>query len=110
LSLRHLKKLGGIAAMEKINEEKAQLLYHEIERNSLFVATANTEDRSNMNVCFLLKDETNQEKFDQMWKAANISGINGHRSVGGYRASIYNAMPIESVQVLVEVMQELEKN
>jgi phosphoserine aminotransferase len=109
LSLRHLKKLGGIAVMEKINEAKAQLLYNEIERNSLFVATANTEDRSNMNVCFLLKDENHQETFDKMWKAADISGINGHRSVGGYRASIYNAMPIESIQVLVDVMQELER-
>jgi phosphoserine aminotransferase len=109
LSLRHLKKLGGIEAMEKINEEKARVLYNEIDRNPLFVATANLEDRSNMNVCFLLKDEKNQEIFDKMWKAANISGINGHRSVGGYRASIYNAMPIESVEVLVNVMQELEK-
>lgn len=110
LSLRYIKKLGGIAAVEKNNIEKAKILYDEIERNPLFIATANKEDQSNMNVCFLLKDESHQETFDKMWKAANISGINGHRSVGGYRASIYNAMPKESIEVLINVMQELEKN
>ena len=110
LTLQWLKKLGGIAAIEKINEAKANLLYTEIDRNPLFKGTAAKEDRSNMNVTFLLNDETHQEKFDAMWKAAGISGLAGHRSVGGYRASIYNAMPIESVQVLVDVMQELEKN
>ena len=110
LTLQWLKKLGGIAAIEKINEAKAALLYNEIDRNPLFKGTAAKEDRSNMNVTFLLNDEAHQEKFDAMWKAAGISGLAGHRSVGGYRASMYNALPIESVQVLVDVMQELEKN
>ncbi|MCW1148210.1 3-phosphoserine/phosphohydroxythreonine transaminase [Flavobacterium lacisediminis] len=109
LTLQWLKKLGGIAAIEKINEAKANLLYTEIDRNPLFKGAAVKEDRSNMNVTFLLNDEAHQEKFDTMWKAAGISGLPGHRSVGGYRASMYNALPIESVQVLVDVMQELEK-
>ena len=110
LTLKWLKKMGGIAAIEKINEAKANLLYTEIDRNPLFKGTAAKEDRSNMNVTFLLNDEAHQEKFDTMWKATGISGLAGHRSVGGYRASMYNALPIESVQVLVDVMQELEKN
>lgn len=109
LTLQWLKKIGGIAGIEKINEAKATLLYNEIDRNPLFRGTAVKEDRSNMNVTFLLEDEAHQEKFDTMWKAAGISGLAGHRSVGGYRASMYNALPIESVQVLVNVMQELEK-
>ena len=108
LTLQWLKKLGGIAAIEKINEAKANLLYTEIDRNPLFKGAAVKEDRSNMNVTFLLNDEAHQEKFDAMWKAVGISGLPGHRSVGGYRASMYNALPIESVQVLVDVMQELE--
>ena len=110
LTLQWLKKLGGIAAIEKINEAKANLLYTEIDRNPLFKGTVAKEDRSNMNVTFLLNNETYQEKFDAMWKAAGISGLPGHRSVGGYRASMYNALPLESVQVLVDVMQELEKS
>ena len=108
LTLQWLKNLGGIAAIEKINEAKANLLYTEIDRNPLFKGAAVKEDRSNMNVTFLLNDEAHQEKFDAMWKAVGISGLPGHRSVGGYRASMYNALPIESVQVLVDVMQELE--
>jgi phosphoserine aminotransferase len=108
LTLQWLKNLGGVAAIEKINNEKAALLYNEIDRNPLFRGTAAVEDRSNMNVTFLLNDEAHKDTFDAMWKAANISGLPGHRSVGGYRASIYNAMPIESVQVLVDVMKALE--
>jgi phosphoserine aminotransferase len=108
LTLQWIKKNGGIAGIEKRNEEKAALLYTEIDRNSLFVGTANTEDRSLMNATFLLKDLTHQELFDRLWKEAGISGLNGHRSVGGYRASMYNALPLESVQVLVDVMQALE--
>jgi phosphoserine aminotransferase len=110
LTMQWIKAQGGVAAVEKLNEEKAALLYQEIDRNSCFVGTANHEDRSLMNACFLLQDETLKEKFDALWKEAGISGINGHRSVGGYRASIYNAMPLESVEVLVEVMQTLEKS
>jgi phosphoserine aminotransferase len=108
LTLQWLKANGGIAEMERRNNAKADLLYKEIDRNPLFTGTAKTEDRSKMNVTFLLNDSSHTEAFDKLWKAAGISGLSGHRSVGGYRASIYNAMPIESVQVLVDVMQELE--
>ena len=110
LTLQWLKNLGGVSAIEKINQVKADFLYDEIDRNPLFEGTANKEDRSNMNVCFLLTDSNKEEVFNSMWNAAGISGINGHRSVGGYRASIYNAMPIESIQVLVTIMQQLEQN
>ena len=109
LTLEWLKNLGGITAIEKINNEKASLIYSEIERNPLFVGFAEKDDRSKMNVTFNLTPEANQELFDSLWKEAGISGINGHRSVGGYRASIYNAMPIGSVQVLVDVMKEFER-
>ena len=95
--------------MEKHNDAKAALLYGEIDRNSLFHGTAATADRSNMNACFLLHDEAHSEQFNALWKEAGVVGINGHRSVGGYRASMYNALPLESVQVLVDVMQHLEK-
>lgn len=110
LTLQWLKNNGGIAEMEKKNDAKAALLYAEIDRNPLFKGTAATEDRSKMNVTFLLNDEAHAEAFDKLWKSKGISGLPGHRSVGGYRASIYNAMPIESVQVLVDAMQELEKS
>jgi phosphoserine aminotransferase len=109
LTLQWLKNKGGISEIEKNNEAKASLLYNEIDRNPLFYGTANQNDRSNMNATFLLVDEKNQERFDMMWKEAGISGLAGHRSVGGYRASMYNALPLESVQVLVDVMKELEK-
>ncbi len=109
LTLQWLKNKGGISEIEKNNEAKANLLYNEIDRNPLFYGTANQNDRSNMNATFLLVDEKNQERFDMMWKEAGISGLAGHRSVGGYRASMYNALPLESVQVLVDVMKELEK-
>lgn len=110
LTLQWLKNNGGIAEMEKKNDAKAALLYTEIDRNPLFKGTANTEDRSKMNVTFLLNDEAHADAFDKLWKSKGISGLPGHRSVGGYRASIYNAMPVESVQVLVDAMQELEKS
>ena len=108
LTLQWLKKLGGIAAVEKLNNAKAALLYAEIERNPYFKGAANVEDRSNMNAVFLLENEAHAPIFDTLWKEAGISGLPGHRSVGGYRASMYNALPIESVQVLVDVMQDLE--
>ena len=94
---------------EKKNEEKATLIYDEIDRNPLFKGHSVVEDRSLMNVTFILTDESQKERFDSLWKSAGISGLNGHRSVGGYRASIYNAMPKESIEVLVDVMKELEK-
>jgi phosphoserine aminotransferase len=108
LTLQWLKKMGGIAAVEKLNQAKANLLYAEIDRNPYFKGAAKEEDRSTMNVVFLLENEEHTTLFDSMWKAAGISGLPGHRSVGGYRASIYNALPIESVQVLVEVMKDFE--
>ncbi len=112
LTLEWVKSLGGVAAIEKRNEAKAKLLYDEVDRNPLFKGTTAVEDRSLMNPTFVLTEAAavHEEKFDKMWKSAGVSGISGHRSVGGYRASMYNAMPIESVQVLVDVMKELEKN
>jgi len=107
LTLKYLEENGGIAAAEEKNNVKAKLLYDEIDRNPNFRGVAAVEDRSFMNVTFTLTDESKKEAFDTAWKAAGISGINGHRSVGGYRASIYNAMPIESVQVLVNVMKSI---
>ncbi|WP_111707799.1 3-phosphoserine/phosphohydroxythreonine transaminase [Lutibacter citreus] len=109
LTLQWLKDLGGIPAIEKLNEEKAALLYAEIDRNPLFNGFAAKEDRSLMNVTFTLANADHQAVFDKLWNAAGVNGIKGHRSVGGYRASIYNAMPKESIQVLVDVMQQLEK-
>lgn len=107
LTLKFLEENGGIAAAEEKNNAKAKLLYDEIDSNPNFQGVAAKEDRSFMNVTFTLTDESKKETFDDAWKAAGISGLNGHRSVGGYRASIYNAMPIESVQVLVDVMRNL---
>ncbi len=108
LNLRYLKSIGGVPAQQKINEEKARILYAEIDSNPLFKGVAAVGDRSNMNATFVLTDESKQAKFDEMCKAANISGIKGHRSVGGYRASMYNALPVSSVQVLVDVMKALD--
>ncbi|MBC7864534.1 MAG: 3-phosphoserine/phosphohydroxythreonine transaminase [Bacteroidia bacterium] len=108
LTLQWLKKNGGIAWIEKVNQEKADCMYGEIDRNSMFYGTVEKEDRSNMNVCFLMKKPELEPQFDEMWKKANISGIRGHRDVGGYRASLYNALPLESVQVLCDVMKEFE--
>lgn len=110
LTLQWLKDLGGIKAIEKINEQKAALLYSEIDRNPLFLGfVRNKEDRSKMNATFNLIDENLKTTFEDLLKQAGISGLSGHRSVGGYRASMYNALPLNSVQVLVEVMQALEK-
>lgn len=106
LTLRWLKNNGGLSWMTQRNEEKAQLLYTEIDNNPLFTGTADKEDRSNMNVTFIMTDETHKDEFDKMWNEAGISGIKGHRSVGGYRASIYNAMPVESVKLLANLMKE----
>ncbi len=107
LTLQWLKDLGGVKAIEKINNAKAELLYSEIDNNPLFKGTAAKEDRSYMNVTFLLTDETKAAKFDKMIEENGINGLKGHRSVGGYRASMYNALPLESVQVLVDLMKSL---
>jgi len=110
LTLEWLKGIGGIKEIEARNKAKAELMYGEIDRNELFAGTTAVEDRSTMNATFVLKNEdAHREKFDAMWKEAQINGLKGHRSVGGYRASMYNALPLESVQVLVDVMKELER-
>ncbi|QED37093.1 3-phosphoserine/phosphohydroxythreonine transaminase [Antarcticibacterium arcticum] len=109
LTLRWLKDLGGISAIEEQNKKKAALLYSEIDINPLFKGYTAVEDRSIMNATFTLSKESLKERFDSMWKEAGINGLNGHRSVGGYRASMYNALPLESVQILVDVMSDLER-
>lgn len=109
LTLRWLKKNGGLEWMEKTNNQKANVLYAEIDRNSLFTATAAAHCRSMMNVTFVLNKPELEPEFDKMWKQANISGLRGHRNVGGYRASLYNALPLESVLTLVDIMKEFEK-
>jgi phosphoserine aminotransferase len=108
LTLEWLKDLGGISFIETVNNQKAALIYDEIDRNPLFVGFAAKEDRSVMNATFNLVDKTLKSNFETLLKEAGISGLNGHRSVGGYRASMYNALPLYSVQALVDVMQELE--
>ncbi len=109
-TLKWVKELGGLEAMNKINTEKADLLYNEIDRNSMFVGTAAKEDRSIMNVCFVMAEQYKDKEADFMAfaKERGMVGIKGHRSVGGFRASIYNACPIESVKALVACMQEFE--
>jgi phosphoserine aminotransferase len=110
LTLEWLKNNGGVPHIEKVNNQKANLLYEEIDRNSLFKGTTAVEDRSNMNVTFVMHNPELEPAFDKLTKEANLSGLRGHRDVGGYRASLYNALPLESVQVLVDVMQHFEKN
>lgn len=110
LTLEWLKELGGVSEIEKVNEKKAKLLYSEIDLNPLFEGFAAKEDRSTMNATFTLNEPKLKEKFDEMWKSAGINGLNGHRSVGGYRASMYNALSLESVGVLVDIMSDLERN
>lgn len=109
LTLEWLKELGGISFIEKVNKQKSALLYTEIDRNPLFKATIQGDDRSDMNATFNLTNKALKNKFDILWKQANINGLDGHRSVGGYRASMYNALPLYSVQALVDVMKELER-
>lgn len=105
LTLDWLKSSGGIDTIKVANQKKAEMLYHEIDTNPLFHGTARKVDRSIMNVCFDTVDENLREPFLKHCTDNNISGIKGHRSVGGFRASIYNAMPVESVSHLVEVMR-----
>ena len=106
LNLEYMKAQGGLKAVEKHNEEKAAMLYNEIDNNPSFVNSVAKEDRSLMNVVFLLKDESKDAEFLAACAEAGISNIKGHRSVGGFRASIYNAMPKESVQALIDVMKK----
>ena len=110
-TLKWLKGLGGVAVMYQMNKEKAEILYAEIDRNPLFKGTAAKEDRSLMNVCFVMAEgyENLQDEFFAFAKERGMTGIKGHRSVGGFRASIYNACPKESVEALVACMQEFEQ-
>ncbi len=110
-TLKWVKAQGGVAAMYELNKKKAGMLYDEIDRNSLFVGTAAKEDRSLMNVCFVMAPghEDLQDEFLAFAKEKGMVGIKGHRSVGGFRASIYNACPIEAVEALIACMQEFEK-
>ncbi len=106
LTLRWLKSIGGVAAIEKKNIEKANLLYKEIDDNKLFYSQIEKEDRSNMNVCFRMKDESLEKVFLEYAIKQGISGIKGHRLSGGFRASLYNAMPLSSVQTLTDIMHQ----
>ncbi|MFA5541500.1 MAG: 3-phosphoserine/phosphohydroxythreonine transaminase, partial [Bacteroidales bacterium] len=110
-TLKWFKELGGLEAINKMNVNKANLLYNEIDRNKMFRGTAVKEDRSIMNVCFVMNDEYKEKEADFMafTKERGMIGIKGHRSVGGFRASIYNSCPTESVEALVACMKEFEK-
>ncbi|MGM0666154.1 MAG: 3-phosphoserine/phosphohydroxythreonine transaminase [Bacteroidota bacterium] len=112
-TLKWLKQKGGVEAMLKINEEKAGMLYDEIDRNRLFIPTVvNEDDRSIMNVCFVMSDDYKEleAEFLSFASSRGMVGIKGHRSVGGFRASLYNAMPVESVKALVQTMKDFEVN
>ena len=106
LTLRWLKDEGGVPAMEIRNNRKAELLYTEIDQNDLFNGTTVREDRSKMNVCFTMSNESLEKSFLEFATARGIVGIKGHRSVGGFRASLYNALPVESVEVLIQAMRD----
>ena len=110
-TLRWLESIGGVPAIQKLNEEKAALLYEEIDRNPLFEGTAVKEDRSLMNICFVMTEKYADlaPQFLEFAKSKGMVGIKGHRLVGGFRASTYNALPKESVQALVDCMREFEK-
>lgn len=109
-TLRWLKGLGGVNEMEKINQQKAKLLYDYIDQSRMFVGTAEKDSRSLMNVCFVMKPQytDKEEAFLEFAKSKGMIGIKGHRSVGGFRASLYNALPIESVKALIDCMEEFE--
>ncbi len=110
-TLKWVKRSGGLEKIYQINKDKAQLLYNEIDRNKMFKGTAATEDRSLMNICFVMADEYKEKEAEFMTfaKERGMVGIKGHRSVGGFRASTYNACPVESIKALVDCMQEFEK-
>jgi phosphoserine aminotransferase len=110
-TLKWLKANGGVAGMQKHNQEKAAVLYREIDRNKLFRGTAAVEDRSLMNICFVMADgyQDMEKPFLEFAQSKGMVGLKGHRSVGGFRASTYNAMPAESVQALVDCMKEFER-
>ena len=110
-TMKWYKELGGVKALEKMNLEKARILYDAIDSSRLFRGTVNPEDRSIMNVCFVMKDEYKEleKDFFDLATSRGISSIKGHRSVGGFRASLYNALPKTSVEVLIEAMKDFER-
>lgn len=105
LTLRWLKTLGGIGAVEPINQQKAKMLYDALEKLPVFVPTVAVEDRSLMNVVWIMEDKQLEDEFLTLCKLEGMVGIKGHRSVGGFRASLYNALPLSSVEALVQIMQ-----
>jgi len=109
LTLRWLKTNGGAAAMEKLNNEKAAMLYNAIDESPLFTGTSHKDDRSKMNVCFVMNDGSLEDSFLNYTKENGIVGIKGHRLVGGFRASLYNALPLTSVEVLTKLMKEFSE-
>jgi phosphoserine aminotransferase len=106
LTLRWLKKLGGVAGIEKLNNEKADLFYSTLDSLPMFKGPVAKEDRSKMNAVFVMEDSSLEKQFLDICKLENLYGIKGHRSVGGFRASFYNALPVSSVEVLVQVMKD----
>jgi phosphoserine aminotransferase len=110
-TLKWMKQMGGVEKMYELNKAKAQLLYDEIDRNSMFVGTVEKESRSLMNICFVMAPEYKEKEaeFLEFAKSQGMEGLKGHRLVGGFRASTYNALPIESVQALIDCMREFEK-
>jgi phosphoserine aminotransferase len=108
-TLEWLKSIGGVSAIEKVNAQKADALYSEIDANPLFKGTSDVESRSKMNACFLLEKPELEDAFSAILKSNGIIGLKGHRSVGGFRASMYNALPLESVQFLVSLMRDFAK-
>lgn len=106
LTLRWLKQQGGVAAIQQINEKKAQLLYDTIDQNSIYTAPVAQKDRSRMNAVFTIQDPEVEKEFLTAAKAEGFYGVKGHRSVGGFRISMYNALPYESVVTLTEFMKE----
>jgi phosphoserine aminotransferase len=111
-TLRWIKALGGVKAMEEINLHKAKLLYDAIDNSKMFVGTVDKDSRSLMNICFVMKEQykDKEDAFMDFAKGKGMVGIKGHRSVGGFRASTYNALPVESVEALVDAMHEFEKS
>lgn len=109
-TLEWLKQIGGVGSIESINKQKADALYTEIDSNPLFKGTADSDSRSKMNACFLLEKPELEEAFSNVLKSNGIIGLKGHRSVGGFRASMYNALPLESVQYLVSLMRDFAKS
>ena len=107
LTLRWLKKTGGVSAIEKINKAKAELLYNTLDARDGFQPTVAKEDRSRMNVVFLIRDPLLEKKFLEACREQNMVGVKGHRSVGGYRVSLYNALPLESVQAITSLINHL---